>query len=121
MAKLADTPPMVGSVRTEMKGSFSALSCVSTAQVFAICISESRPSCMRAPPLAVMHTNGSFCSTQTCTPRTKRSPTTEPIEPPRKRNSNTAATSGMALMLPCMTTSASSSAVSRRASSSRSL
>ena len=53
--------------------------------VLAICISESRPSCMRAPPLAVKQTNGSFCSRQTCTPRTKRSPTTEPIEPPRNR------------------------------------
>ena len=76
---------------------------------------------MRAPPLAVMQTKGSRCSRQTCTPRTKRSPTTEPIEPPRKPNSNAAATSGMVLMLPCITTSASSSAVSLRASSRRSV
>ena len=31
---------------------------------------------MRAPPLAAKHTNGKRCSTHTCTPREKRSPTT---------------------------------------------
>ncbi len=120
-AKLADTPPMVGSVSTEMNGSCSVLSCVSAAQVFDICISDSKPSCMRAPPLAVKHTSGSFCSRQACTPRTKRSPTTEPIEPPRNLNSNAATTSAMVLMLPCITTNASSSAVSFLASSRRSV
>ena len=92
MAKLADTPPMVGSVSTEMNGSRRAASSVSAAVVLAICMSDSSPSCMRAPPDAVTHTNGSFCSIATCTPRTKRSPTTEPIEPPMKSNSNAAAT-----------------------------
>ena len=91
------------------------------AQVFAICMSESTPSCMRAPPVAVKQTKGRRCSRQTCTPRTKRSPTTEPIEPPRKPNSNAAATTGSVLMLPCMTTSASSSEVSLRASCRRSV
>src|SRR5690606_3512464 len=57
-AKLADTPPMVGSVRTEMNGSRLADSWVTAAVVLAICISESRPSCMRAPPAAVKQTNG---------------------------------------------------------------
>ena len=49
---------------------------------------------MRAPPVAVKQTNGTFCSIAVSTPRTKRSPTTEPIEPPMKSNSKQAATSG---------------------------
>src|SRR5438552_8950313 len=56
----------------------------------------------------------------TRTPRTKRSPTTDPIEPPMKSNSNTAITSGAERMLPCMTTSASVSPVSSSAAESRS-
>jgi hypothetical protein len=36
---------------------------VSAAVVLAICISENRPSCMRAPPVAVMQTKGRRCST----------------------------------------------------------
>ena len=51
---------------------------------------------MRAPPVAVKQTNGSFCSIAVCTPRTKRSPTTEPIEPPMKSNSKQATTTGHA-------------------------
>ena len=49
---------------------------------------------MRAPPVAVKQTKGTFCSIAVSTPRTKRSPTTEPIEPPMKSNSKQAATSG---------------------------
>ena len=60
----------------------------SAAVVFAICMSERRPSCMRAPPVAVKQMKGKPSSQQACTARTKRSPTTEPIEPPRKPNSN---------------------------------
>src|SRR5471030_409085 len=84
-ANEADTPPMVGSVSTLMKGSFFSDSLVSMAVVLAICISDSKPSCMRAPPVAVMQMNGTFCSSATCAPRTKRSPTTEPMEPPRNK------------------------------------
>ncbi len=92
----------------------------STAVVFAIWKSELTPSCMRAPPLEVMHTNGMRFSYDTRTPRTKRSPTTEPIEPPMKSNSKTATTSGADLMLPCMTTSESVSPVSSSAAERRS-
>src|SRR6185503_12611441 len=60
IAKLADTPPIVGSVSIEMKGRRSVESWVSDAHVFAICMSERTPSCMRAPPVAVMQTNGRF-------------------------------------------------------------
>ena len=75
---------------------------------------------MRAPPEAVTQTNGSFCSIATRTPRTKRSPTTEPIEPPMKSNSNAAHTTPSALIEPCITTSASPSAVCSCASARRS-
>src|SRR5882672_2172237 len=44
MAKLAETPPMVGSVSTEMNGSLCAASCVSAAVVLAICMRENKPS-----------------------------------------------------------------------------
>ena len=49
---------------------------------------------MRAPPVAVKQMKGSDSSQQTCTARTNLSPTTEPMEPPRKPNSNAAATTG---------------------------
>ena len=102
-AKLAETPPMVGSVRIEMNGSCSALSRVRAAQVFAICISDSRPSCMRAPPLEEKHTSGMRNWTQCSTARTKRSPTTEPIEPPKNWNSNAQVTIGKASRSPSIT------------------
>src|SRR5690242_1039449 len=116
----ADTPPMVGSVRIDTKGRRALVSSWSTAVVFAIWNSELTPSCMRAPPDADTQTNGSRFSNATRTPRTKRSPTTEPIEPPMKSNSNTAVTSGTLFTLPCMTTSASVSPVSSSAASRRS-
>ena len=50
IAKLAVTPPVVGSVSTEMYGSRARSSRASAALIFAICISESAPSIMRAPP-----------------------------------------------------------------------
>ncbi|MNR13728.1 hypothetical protein D3C85_1301540 [compost metagenome] len=64
--------------------------------------------------------NGARASTAACTPRTKRSPTTEPIEPPMKRNSKAATTAGMLWILPCITTSASSSPVLSAAATRRS-
>ena len=75
---------------------------------------------MRAPPVAVKQTNGRLWSSAACTPRTKRSPTTEPIEPPMNSNSKAAATSGTFFIAPCITTSASVSPVSFSASSRRS-
>ncbi len=57
-AKEAETPPIVGSVRIDTKGSRARVSSCSTAVVFAIWNSELTPSCMRAPPEAEMHTNG---------------------------------------------------------------
>ncbi|MNO02006.1 hypothetical protein D3C81_2222910 [compost metagenome] len=56
IANDADTPPVVGWVSTEMYGCPASRSLPSAAEVLAICISENRPSCMRAPPLAEKHT-----------------------------------------------------------------
>jgi len=111
-AKEADTPPMVGSVSTEMKGSPASDSLVRAAVVLAICIRENRPSCIRAPPEAVTQMKGVFCSRAVRTPRTNRSPSTEPMEPPMKSNSKQATTTGRVLMAPCMTTRESVSPVS---------
>ena len=49
-AKEAETPPVHGSARMLTKGRPAARSFAMTALVFAICMSESAPSCMRAPP-----------------------------------------------------------------------
>ena len=88
--------------------------------VFAICIKDSNASCMRAPPEAEMLINAELVSIAWRTPRTKRSPTTEPIEPPMKSNSNTAMTTGCSRIVPACTTKASVSPVFLTASIKRS-
>ena len=75
---------------------------------------------MRAPPDAVKQMNGTFCSIALRAPRTKRSPTTEPIEPPMNENSKHATTHGIVWIAPPMTTIASVSSVSSIASLMRS-
>ena len=50
IAKLAVTPPVVGSVRIEMYGRRARSSRASAALILAICISDSAPSIIRAPP-----------------------------------------------------------------------
>ena len=119
-AKLADTPPMVGSVSTEMNGNPFSLSKCSDALVLVICISEFSPSCMRAPPDAATQMKVQLSATARRTPCTNRSPTTEPIEPPIKRNSNAAITTGKPCICPRITTSASSSPVAFLAAARRS-
>lgn len=52
MANDAVTPPVVGSVSTVMKGRRAAPKRSTAQDTFAICMSEMRPSCMRAPPEA---------------------------------------------------------------------
>jgi hypothetical protein len=121
MARLADTPPVVGSVITEMNGNRASDKRFSAALVFAICSSEYKRSCMRAPPLAEKHTSGMRCSRQCSTARTNFSPTTEPIEPPRKRNSKAHGDQSRPASLPRMTISASRSPVCFCACSERSL
>ena len=111
IAKDADTPPVVGWVITEMYGRPAARRRPSAAEVLAICISENRLSCMRAPPLAEKHTNGHSSSSARSAARAKRSPTTEPMEPPMKAKSNAQATIGCCLSVPSIATSASRSPV----------
>ena len=68
------------------------------------------PACARRR-VAEKHTSAQRCSMQWSTARLKRSPTTEPIEPPRNWNSNAQATTGSPCSLPASTTSASRSPV----------
>ena len=121
MAKLAETPPMVGSVSTEMYGRPRSCIFASAAEVFAICIRDISASCIRAPPEAEKQISGQLSSSACSTARTKRAPTTEPIEPPIKENSNAAATTGISCRVPFMTISASFSPVSFCAEARRSL
>ena len=66
MAKLAVTPPVVGSVSTREVGQPRlGRAAASAAEVLAICISERMPSCMRAPPEAeTMMTGTRLCDGQ---------------------------------------------------------
>ncbi len=50
MAKLAVVPPVVGSARTEMKGTLASPIRAIAALVFIICIRDIMPSCIRMPP-----------------------------------------------------------------------
>ena len=95
MAKLAVTPPVVGSVRIEMKGSRSAPRRWSAAAVLAICMSERIPSCIRAPPEAERMTSGARLTMASSMARVIFSPTTEAMLPPMKSNSKTQTTVGM--------------------------
>jgi hypothetical protein len=60
------------------------------AEVFAICIRERIPSCMRAPPEADTIRSGTRLAMASSIVRVSFSPTTEAMLPPRKPNSNTA-------------------------------
>ena len=65
--------------------------------VFAICMSASTFSCMRAPPEAATETSGMPRSAATSLARVKISPTTLPIEPPMNAKSMRAEHAGHAL------------------------
>ena len=59
-----------------------------------ICISDSMPSCMRAPPEAGTTISAASCSTASRAAASSPSPTATPIEPPMKPKSNAAITAG---------------------------
>ena len=59
MAKLAVTPPVVGSVSTATYGRPARSRRARAPQIFAICISDSAPSIIRAPPEQQTMTSGS--------------------------------------------------------------
>ena len=68
-----------------MNGSRARSSRASAAEIFAICISDSAPSIMRAPPEhETMITGRRAARCASSMPRTIFSPTTTPIEPPMK-------------------------------------
>ena len=84
IAKLAVTPPVVGSVSTEMYGSLARSSRASAADTFAICISDNAPSIMRAPPEQETMMTGLREESPRSIARVIFSPTTTPMLPPMK-------------------------------------
>ncbi len=68
--------------------------------VRAICIRDSAPSCMRAPPAAVKATSGALRATAASAAAMKPSPAAMPSEPPMKAKSCTSTTAGTSLILP---------------------
>ena len=114
VANDAVTPPVVGSVMTDTYSS-PALSWRSMAQdVFAICMRETSPSCMRAPPEAQKTTTGSFRSVARSNRRAIFSPTTEPMDAMRKCESMMPMATGRVAMVPKPVHTASESPVFSR-------
>ena len=108
MAKLAVTPPVVGSVRTEMYGSRARSSLASAALILAICISDSAPSIIRAPPEQETITTGCWYSMAASMARVIFSPTTTPMLPPMNEYSIAATTTSLPPICPLAVTTASS-------------
>ena len=68
--------------------------------VFAICMSETQPSCMRAPPEVEITSSGSLRSSASSAARVIASPTPLPMLPPMKAKSMAATTSGWPSTVP---------------------
>ena len=119
-AKLASTPPVVGSVRMLMNGTPASSSRTSGAVVLASCNRESVPSCMRAPPEALTMIAGSRSARAASKQRATFSPTTLPIEPPMKRKSKRPIATLWPSMAPVPHTAASRRPVLTLAASMRS-
>ena len=83
--------------------------------VFAICMSATAPSCMRAPPDAVTIISGTRRSSAVSPASVISSPTAPDRLPPMNAKSMTATTSGFPSIVPAAHTTASSSPVLRRA------
>ena len=107
MAKLAVTPPVVGSVRTGIYKSPASECFFKAADVFAICIREIIPSCILAPPEQQNKITGSFSSVARSTAEAIFSPTTWPMLPIKNRLSSTAKTARRPSILPRADTAAS--------------
>ena len=110
-ANEAVTPPVVGCVITEIDTTPFWLSFVSAPQVLAICMSETAPSCMRAPPEQANRITGRFFSAAISHSSAIFSPTTMPIEPPRNEKFITPSAHGMPLIWHTPVTIASDSPV----------
>ena len=87
IAKLAVTPPVVGSVNIVLYNSPASPCFLIAADVFAICISDTMPSCILAPPEQQNIKTGSFNSVARSMPLVIFSPTTWPILAIKKRES----------------------------------
>ena len=94
MAKLAVTPPVVGSVSTLIKSCPASWWRFKAAEVFAICIRETIPSCILAPPEQAKRITGSFSFVACSTAWVIFSPTTWPILLIINRASQTPMTAG---------------------------
>ena len=119
-ANEAKTPPVVGSERTETKGTPAGCSRSMAARVLASCISASVPSCIRAPPDALTMTSGIRASSACSAARVTFSPTTAPMEPPMNPKSMTQIATGTPSMAPVPHTAASRMPVDAWAAASRS-
>ena len=111
IAKLAVTPPVVGSVSTVIYRSPASSCCLSAAEVFAICISDTIPSCILAPPEQVNIIIGSLSLVAFSAARVIFSPTFSPMLPIRKCESHTHITHSCPLIRHLPVTTASSSPV----------
>ena len=116
-AKLAVTPPVVGSVKTEIYKSPFSEKRASAALVLAICIRERMPSCIRAPPLAANRIRGRRFLVAYSMARVIFSPTAALMEPMKKRLSSTPTTHLRPPMVPVAVTTASVRPVLRWAAS----
>jgi hypothetical protein len=83
-----------------MNGSPASSRRASAVEIFAICMRERAPSCIRAPPEHEMTMSGQWASSARSTARVTFSPTTLPIEPPMKPYSMTAIMTGMPEIFP---------------------
>ncbi len=99
IATEAATPPVVGCTSTAMYGTFASRRRARAADVFAICISERTPSCIRAPPEAQNMIAGRRSATARSNWRVIFSPTTDPIEPPMNSNTKNPTSTGMPPMV----------------------
>ena len=81
LAKLAVTPPVVGSVSTVIFNRPASSNFATAAEVFAICINDTMPSCILAPPDTQKIINGNFSFIASSIASVIFSPTTLPILP----------------------------------------
>ncbi len=119
-ANEANTPPVVGSDRTDRNGTPPARSRSSAASVLASCIRARVPSCIRAPPDALTTMSGTRRSRAASAARVTFSPTTAPIDPPMNPKSITQMATRWPPMAPVPQTAASRMPVAAWAASSRS-
>ena len=94
IANDAVTPPKVGSVLRQTHNRPASCSWASAWLVFAICIRETQPSCILAPPEAEMIRRGRCRSRAISAARVTISPTAAPMLPPMNPKSMAVTTSG---------------------------